>query len=335
MMSVTLKTCAVDYCEHPAKHRGWCSGHYQQVLKKGAIQGPLQLRRLPGAACSIKGCDKPVLSRGWCTGHYGQWRRTGAIQGPLKIQQPSPPCSVDGCETPNSAHGFCALHAGRLYRRGTVHDIAPPTDAERFWSHVDKDGPAPHDSEAEREEHGSCWVWKDHLTLGYGQFKGTQAHRWSWRQEYGPIPDGLVLDHFVCDRKNCVRPSHLRPTTSVRNVMRAYDPATHIYAGRDRCGAGHHYTAETTMVETYGGKTRRRCTICVERWRDNARRTRHLRQRSGSDFGSGPSEEVLASRTRMRHLGESYDLADLAPVEDEQRPVLRPDDVWTGVLFDV
>jgi hypothetical protein len=67
-----------------------------------------------------------------------------------------------------------------------------------------------------------CWEWigLKHAN-GYGkkQFhdKTWLAHRWLWSQLFGPIPDGLVIDH-VCQNPGCVNPHHLRVVTQAENV---------------------------------------------------------------------------------------------------------------------
>ena len=78
------------------------------------------------------------------------------------------------------------------------------TDADRFWSHVDKRGP------------DDCWEWKDGATpQGYGlaMIGGhrTTAPRVSWILANGEIPDGLLVCHNCPDGDNplCVNPAHL------------------------------------------------------------------------------------------------------------------------------
>lgn len=79
---------------------------------------------------------------------------------------------------------------------------------ERFWSKVQK-GPG-------------CWVWTAPVTdCGYGRIRiegdrKIYAHRWTYEQEHGPIPDGFQIDH-QCRNPACVRPAHLRAVSPKQN----------------------------------------------------------------------------------------------------------------------
>lgn len=71
---------------------------------------------------------------------------------------------------------------------------------ERFWHQVRKG------------EGDACWEWDGLNNRGYGLIRSNgqrfYAHRFSWIQAHGPIPDGLFVLHR-CDNPPCVRPSHL------------------------------------------------------------------------------------------------------------------------------
>lgn len=108
-----------------------------------------------------------------------------------------------------------------------------PTEQERFWSNVDKNGPTkPHMPTP-------CWIWTaGRHDFGYGHFYrkgaafGTGAHRVSWEYATGqPPPRGLHVLHH-CDNPPCVRPEHLYVGTDRDNRMDA------LRRGRDNTARG-------------------------------------------------------------------------------------------------
>lgn len=93
------------------------------------------------------------------------------------------------------------------------------------------------------------------------------AHRVAYEQRYGPIADGLHLDH-LCRNRPCVNPEHLEPVTQAENNRRAAeDQAT--------CANGHPRTPDNLIVEMEMGAERRRCQVC--RRADRARAGRQYR----------------------------------------------------------
>lgn len=67
-----------------------------------------------------------------------------------------------------------------------------------------------------------CLIWTGAVSEGYGRMVGSDgelvyAHRWAWEQEHGPIPDSLVLDHWLHCSTLCCEPSHLRLATRRQN----------------------------------------------------------------------------------------------------------------------
>ena len=70
----------------------------------------------------------------------------------------------------------------------------------------------------------TCWLWLGAVqTKGYGSFSisGVRylTHRLSYEDRYGPIPDGLQIDH-LCRVRQCINPAHLETVTTQENTRR-------------------------------------------------------------------------------------------------------------------
>lgn len=86
----------------------------------------------------------------------------------------------------------------------------PSTDQQRFWAHVDKNGPL-------HPILGRCWLWTAYKDRdGYGQFsvggRHVAVHRYSYELATGQRLGNLEIDHR-CHMSACVNPQHLRPAT--------------------------------------------------------------------------------------------------------------------------
>lgn len=87
------------------------------------------------------------------------------------------------------------------------------------------------------------------------------AHRLAYEAEYGPIPDGMVLDH-VCRSRNCVNPLHLEVVTHAENARRGRRAAS-LQIG-DTCSNGH-LIGPGDLYERKSGKTEcRHCRRAVD-----------------------------------------------------------------------
>lgn len=173
-----------------------------------------------------------------------------------------PICSYPECGRAHNAKGLCNIH-GAMQRRGEplrpIQARSGPLPASALDRFV---------SRTELRE-GGCVVWTGGKTRGgYGVFaSGTShfsttkemAHRWSYENFVGPIPDGYDIDH-LCRVRECVNPDHLEPVTRAENIRRAVALKTH-------CPHGHPYDEQNTRLDSYGHRS---CKTCI-RARDAAR----------------------------------------------------------------
>jgi hypothetical protein len=134
---------------------------------------------------------------------------------------------------------------------------------DRFWEKVFP------------EPNSGCWLWCGALTkagygkisLGYREGKEVYAHRLSYETHYGPIPDGLVIDH-LCRVTCCVNPQHLEPVTHKVNVRRGrvcdlHDPdnPVHPNSRKTACLRGHPLSGSNLHISPSGSRICRTCRL--------------------------------------------------------------------------
>lgn len=106
-----------------------------------------------------------------------------------------------------------------------------------------------------------CWQWLGHTTKdGYGRInadgKSRGVHRVMFEREYGPIPDGLQIDH-LCRNRRCANPDHMEAVSPAENTRRGLAGA--INRNKTECPQGHPYDAQNTYRFPDG---RRACRTC-------------------------------------------------------------------------
>lgn len=124
----------------------------------------------------------------------------------------------------------------------------------------------------------TCWIWSGGKNnKGYGSFcingKSCFAHRYSYEQIKGKIPDGLTIDH-LCRNPSCVNPAHLEPVSNRENTLRG-NGASAVNARKVVCKRGHPF--DRLKNGEYG--LERDCTKCrlilQRRWRKNKQKGLH------------------------------------------------------------
>jgi hypothetical protein len=128
-----------------------------------------------------------------------------------------------------------------------------------------------------------CWEWvaaKDRD--GYGQFKGNghvRAHRFSYDEFVGPIPEGLQVLHR-CDNPSCVNPEHLWVGTNADNmadkcekgrldIRSAYTASAAARSAKTHCLRGHPLDGDNLYVTARGSRSCKTCRRAANRKWEN------------------------------------------------------------------
>lgn len=112
-----------------------------------------------------------------------------------------------------------------------------------------------------------------------GRFRSRLVQRIRYEREIGPIPEGLVLDHYVCDNGagGCCNPRHCRPVTRRENVLRGNNQAAWQLA-RTHCPRGHPLAGDNLIQSKFRRRGERECRTCHNERQRRRRRDRNRQQ---------------------------------------------------------
>lgn len=113
-----------------------------------------------------------------------------------------------------------------------------------------------------------CHIWTgDKSPGGYARAgfnrKKVYIHRFRYEREIGPIPEGMELDHYVCDNGagGCCNPHHCRPVTHRENVLRSRSQSSAL-AARTHCPRGHLLAGDNLLPYQLRTRGKRECKLC-------------------------------------------------------------------------
>jgi len=271
-----MTSCSVPDCDRVITAKGLCYIHYGRKRRHGdPLATPKPRRRRSGMTYT----KRPAEQRFWAkvdkngpldpgqdspcwlwtnrlseTTGYGYFSIDGASMsahraayilfvGPVTpTQRIDHWCSTRACVNPD--------HLRLLSMGPTPRDVM-----ERFWAKVNKNGSLQSSMESR------CWEWTAYINPdGYGQFSpstGTNdsAYAFLWKQENGPVPAGLELDHR-CRNTLCVNPTHLRAIPTKQNGENR-DPLSGRGSSRYRGVAWDKESKKWEVTVTHYGKAYR------------------------------------------------------------------------------
>ena len=112
-----------------------------------------------------------------------------------------------------------------------------------------------------------CWPWPGtRMAKGYGvlrrRYAKVYAHRVSYEIAYGPVPEGLVIDH-ICRNRLCCNPAHLEAVTTRENAMRGAGLSVQLH-NMGICIHGHEVSGSNVYSRLKAnGERHDRCRECI------------------------------------------------------------------------
>lgn len=134
--------------------------------------------------------------------------------------------------------------------------------------------PLPDRIQSKIDRSGECWRWlASHTAANRPQVmykaKMWYVYRLLYTVEIGPIPDGLTLDHVVCQNGWCCNPHHCEPVPNGTNVARALEIR---WADNTHCPKGHEHAVWRRRRKSVAGKGYPYCQACsndrVKAWHE-------------------------------------------------------------------
>ncbi len=168
-------------------------------------------------------------------------------------------CSFPGCDRKARAKGQCDRHCRLRCQGKELHPLKMKrghgTPPRIIYDEIE----CPN-----KELEGPCHIFRGHKSQnGYGSVrlngKMVPVHRYCWEVKFGPIPEGLVVDHR-CRSRACCNPNHLRIVTCKINALENSVGISAINAAKTHCPRGHQFDDGSLKIYRYG--PRRVCMVC-------------------------------------------------------------------------
>lgn len=114
------------------------------------------------------------------------------------------------------------------------------------------------------EPNSGCTLWLASGVGDYGRISvgGTKrmAHVVTWELRFGPVPEGLELDH-KCSTPSCINPDHLEPVPHAVNVQRGRSGAVNGARQRAKTHCPNGHSLADAYINPNGSRKCRQCAL--------------------------------------------------------------------------